>query len=378
MRSFYRNALADRADEVTPRFVSLSHEEIRFVGNPHAGLPCLASISSHEGTKARRHEGKGSYCSRLSALPTRLAAWALAACLLISSTFTAQAKPPTREDLEPVLRTFQDGAAARDFPKVKSAMASVAFATMHNMAVSFKQHFPPASASDPFWEAYAHNSPIPFEKLTFLSIKEKDGKAFLLYAYAYAWPSRPDKTQKGFLKADFIRQKDAWKLLGAGLQVNDSLTAKYEAGDRSFLDDPQLAQFADTPAMPPEATPADYIGQIQWYNPKGKLVVTVNGIPNELTSMSGFQIIVGGLKKGENKILFHYDPDAKTAGQIAHGPESDLPKVRLHVFTGEKLTRDADRQLLLYHWSADTADHEETVRLDDQTLAGLPKPEMDY
>ncbi len=61
----------------------------------------------------------------------RLAAWALAICLVAWGA-CAQAQPPTREELEAILRTYQDGAAAHDFQKMKSVMADVAFATLHN------------------------------------------------------------------------------------------------------------------------------------------------------------------------------------------------------------------------------------------------------
>lgn len=305
-------------------------------------------------------------------------AYALATCLILWGTFVAQAAAPTREDLEPVLRAYQDGAAAHDFQKMKSAMADVAFATLHNMAVSFKKPFPPTSSEDAFWQEY-NLTAVPFEKFKFLSLKEKGEKSFLVYSFAYAWPSTKErKTQKGFIKADFILQKDGWKLLGCGMDINASLTAKYEAGDQSFLDDPQLSQFEETPSIPPLATPADYIAQIQWYKPKGKLIVTVNGIPTELTSMSGLQLVIGGLKKGENKIRLHYDPNAKQDPLAAQGPSDDLPKVRIHVFTGDKMNDDTDRQLLVYHWKTDRDNREETIRLDDETLAELPKPEREY
>ena len=277
-----------------------------------------------------------------------------------------------------MLRAYQDGAAAHDFQKMQSAMADVAVAMMHNMAVSFKKPFPPTSAQDSVWEFYSIQASIPFEKLTFLTLNNQEEKAFLVYAFTYAWPTHPDKTEKGFVKANFIHQKDGWKVLNVGLYESDSLTAKYEAGDRSFLDDPRLSRFEETPPMPPLATPADYLAQIQWYTPKGKLVVTVNGIPQEITAMTGFQMIRGGLKKGGNKIQLQYDPDAKPEPGTAQGPSSDLPKVRIHVFTGEKLKPENDRQFLVHHWKTEGDNREETLRIDDEMLAQLPKPELEY
>ena len=257
-------------------------------------------------------------------------------------------------------------------------MADVAVAMLNNATVSFKKPFPPTTSDVAFWQDYDLTL-IPFEKCTFLTLKEQGEKAFLVYAFAHTWPSAKERgPQKGFIKANFIHQREGWKLLACGLQMNSSLTAKYEAGDRAFLDDPALSQFAETPPLPPLATPADYLAQIQWYTPKGKLIVTVNGIPNELSAMSGFQLILGGLKKGENKIRLHYNPDAKPEPGVAQGPSGDLPKVRIHVFAGDKLKRDNDRQWLVHHWKTDGDNREETIPLDDDTLAKLPKPEMEY
>lgn len=253
-------------------------------------------------------------------------------------------------------------------------MADAFLATIRNKMVSLKKPFPPATAEDlSAWDEVTIASFFSFEKLMFVALKENGPRAILTYQYPGMMKSS-EGTQAGFVTADFIHQKEGWKLFKVGGVANNSLNGKFNAGDLSFLNDPQFTPAAEIPAMPPTATLADYIAQCQWYIPTGKFVVTVNGIPHEMDAMSGFHLILGGLKKGENRIKIHYDPHVMVSANIGYGE----PKLRIKVFTGNDLRRDTDRELLVYKWKPDAGDFEETIQMNDEILTKLPKPEMNY
>jgi hypothetical protein len=287
---------------------------------------------------------------------------------------TAEAQSVTREDLEPVLKIYLQGCSDLDFGSLKASMSEAALVELSNVLASRKKEFPPVSGKElSVWDGAMYKF-YSFEKLRFVALKERGPRAILTYQYPEMGGSDGAKID-GFLMFDFVREKEGWKLFRPSAVINEKLNGKFTSGDLSFLDDPDFTpEKAEIPALPPTATRADYIAQCQWYIPTGKLFVTVNGVSQEIDAMSGFKLILGGLKKGENKIKIQYDPKPKPDANRGGGEA----KVRIKVFSGDKLNADSEHELLVHKWPEGANDFEKTFNINDDIVSQLPKPNLNY
>ena len=275
----------------------------------------------------------------------------------------ARAQTVSREDLEPGFKAHLAAEAAGDTQAWLAGLADSTVAEMRNEALSSKRPFPTPLRKP---TRKQHPSKAAFENLTFVALRQNGPRAILVYSNPVLRASADGQASE-FLLADFVRQDGGWKLLRQTHKQDEKAAARFKAGDLKVWNQPEFNPPAEIPPVPPPVTAPDYVAYFDYFVLAQKVTLTVNGIPHLCEGDSGTRLVLGGLRKGENKIRVEYK---STPGRLAVGDN----KIRINVVTKNvRLT-----QAFLFKWRDDAGRHESTLTIDDDFLRTLPKAEVFY
>ncbi len=201
-----------------------------------------------------------------------------------------------KAELEKSYKAFADALLAKDPIKFKSAMSASAYGNLKNRMSATGSKFP-----DAFFAA----GPMMLKDLT----KLKYHRALVNGVTANAIYSQKEEEETTLVILKFVKEATDWKFALFDMKGSDEINKAANAGDFSFLSGKEYQPSGIRPTIPAEIVAGEVQGILDVFCYEYKVSVTINGNEQSTTdnkSSSGW--ILGGLKKGKNKITITAKP----------------------------------------------------------------------
>ena len=147
----------------------------------------------------------------------------------------------------------------------------------------------------------------------------------------------------------FLKEAEEWKfntIQYANLSNDPELKAKVAKGETEFLKSSEFAMTAEYPAVPKACETPYHIARLQVTSNGYKSIVTVNGAnPENFATGVSSRTIIGGIRKGPNKIL--------VAGALLKGVTADKASLDIDIIT--PTGNPAQPERILFSWKYDPA-----------------------
>jgi len=212
----------------------------------------------------------------------------LVSLYVINENAIAQDK---RTQLESSYIAFLNSMTTKNGGLLKKTLSSFAYMTIKNQMLSSGSKFP-----DDLYPAVTEMKDI--SKLTFRKTIVNGPTANNIYS------EKDESGDDGIFIFKFIQEGGEWKFNLSDFIGSDSIRTAMKADDYSFLSNKKYQPDGILPLIPPEIVPGDYIAMLDILSYEYEVQVIVNG--NEQPTLNkGSQsgILIGGLKKGKNKIV---------------------------------------------------------------------------
>jgi hypothetical protein len=246
-----------------------------------------------------------------------------------ASTLIAQ---DLRAKLEASYKAFTDAIKAKDGEKLKATLSSYAYMNMKNQMSSSGAKFP-----DDFFEFAPKMLQNP-ATLKFRKAVKNGPTAFCIY-------SGKDKYgDTSMFVYKFIEENSVWKFNFQEERSNDVLKTLIKAGNYSFLEtNDRFKPDGIVPATPSEIVPGDYKAMLDIMGYGYEVQVTVNGNVQHIMNGGSYSgVIMGGIKKGKNKIVITVKPvKGEEPGTFSVGIRAQIKDQEKDVFNLEEKTPGA-------------------------------------
>jgi hypothetical protein len=206
-----------------------------------------------------------------------------------------------RKELETVYETWRNSMIQKDAQAWAKITATHRQMTVRNRLNSERRAFPQAVFNVPA-------APPALAGLRAVQIEEKGLTAKCIYFGKIDFAVGGNPTEN-LITIDFVKEKSGWKYDIAefvSLVALPEVRAELAKGDLSYIQ--KTTAFRPTGIVPPTpaAVPlAKYIGKVYIFCPGRSANVTVNNIsPHSLGNAKDAQLILGGLRDGENTISY--------------------------------------------------------------------------
>ena len=218
---------------------------------------------------------------------------------MVTEAATAQEQ---RAQLESTYKSFLNSMTSKNGDMLKKTLSSSAYMTIKNQLLSSGSKFP-----EDLYAAVTEMKDI--SKLTFRKTIVVGPTARNIY-------SEDDKSgDAGLCILNFVLEGGEWKFNLPDYISSDSVRNAIKANDFSFLSDKKYQPSGIVPPVPSEVIPGDYVAMLDIFSYEYEVQVTVNGNEQpKLNKGSRSGILMGGLKKGTNKIVIksrQLKPDEK-------------------------------------------------------------------
>ena len=158
--------------------------------------------------------------------------------------------------------------------------------------------------------------PPSFGGLKAVDASEQGDTARLTYYGKIDFGIPGEAAPENVLVVWFLKEGTDWKyntIQYANLNNDPELKAKIAAGDRAFLQQPEFKLTGTYPTVPKPCETPYHVARLQVLATGCKATVTVNGTNEETFDQAAAnRIIIGGLRKGPNKVLIAAQPTAGT------------------------------------------------------------------
>ncbi len=203
-----------------------------------------------------------------------------------------------RAKLEASYKAFSEAIKAKDAEKLKASLSSYAYMNVKNQLLSSGAKFP---------DALFAMGPMILQNISKLQYR----KAIQNGPTAYCIYSGKDEFgETGISIFKFLEENGSWKFNMEQKLSSDEIAKAVKANDFSFLEkEDKYKPDGVMPVVPAEIIPGDYKAMLDVMCYGYEVQATVNGNVQSLVkggSSSG--ALMGGLKKGTNKIILTVKP----------------------------------------------------------------------
>jgi hypothetical protein len=204
-----------------------------------------------------------------------------------------------RTALENNYAAFSDAVKNKDGDKLKASMSSYSYVTAKNEMQSAQVAFP-----DGFFSS-APRMIADLKKQTFIRAIENGPTANSIYYGKDAFGSA------SLMIIKFLKENNNWKFYTVQYKSSEEIMNKLKAKDTSFLKGEDFYPNGIMPATPVEMSKGDYKGLLDIMGEGFSVQIKINGIDqpgptgvtfNGLSEGSSDILVLGGIKKGVNKI----------------------------------------------------------------------------
>lgn len=165
----------------------------------------------------------------------------------------------------------------------------------------------------------------------------------------------------------FINEGTSWKydtIQYANLNADPELKQRAAKGDLTFLDQPEFAFPAGAPVVPIPCDPPYHVSMLNVIAKGCRATVAVNGVEEVFDSSTARRVVIGGLRKGPNKVRINATP----------APGIDPEKMELSVEITTASGQPANPQTRVLQWKLEpgksTLPHEVTLWGASKTVVG--------
>lgn len=202
-----------------------------------------------------------------------------------SISIISNAQNDLQENLSDVYKAFLEASCSGDSEAVKENMSSYSYINARNQAISAKRQF-----DGELFKKMSKFMPN-VDDLKFIKLVHKGDTAVLIYG-----KNMDSKTEKEIIVIRFINEHRNWKF--------DSVTSHY--GEKDLSNSTIITEYeidGKVKKAPPVYPVPDHVGIINVTSYGYRTVVIINDIEQrDVLDESSAGLIMGGLKKGENKI----------------------------------------------------------------------------
>jgi hypothetical protein len=204
-----------------------------------------------------------------------------------------------RTALESDYTSFSDAVKNKDGDKLKASMSTYSYMTAKNEMQSAQVAFP---------DGYFSSAPrmvTDLKKQTFIKAMENGPTANSIYYGKDAFGSA------SLMIIKFLKENNNWKFLTVQYKSSSDIMNKLKAQDTSFLKEKDFYPNGVLPTTPAELPKGDYKGLLDIMGEGFSVQIKINGIDqpgptgvtfNGLSDGSSDILVLGGIKKGVNKI----------------------------------------------------------------------------
>ncbi|HUF61044.1 MAG TPA: hypothetical protein VMN36_03130 [Verrucomicrobiales bacterium] len=261
------------------------------------------------------------------------------------------------DDLATSYSAWRKAIQDKDFEAWRRATFYARQITTKNLIVSQRQEFPAA----------LFNFPVqfpPLDSLRLLGARRKGDTATAVYFGRVDFGLGVEPVPESLLITRFVFERRAWRFDSSTVMNVDNspaLKRSIESGDLAFLDDPPFAPSGVTPPVPAQCGLPDYVADVHIVALGYRAQVEINGISSHSVEDNvGTEVVIGGLKKGENRIELKLEKLAQSAS-----PEQ-LLQISVHVKTGD--LENPAVQVFRYEPSTAPPTYTAVIRADSTTL----------
>jgi hypothetical protein len=252
--------------------------------------------------------------------------------LLFITVLTDIKSQDLKAKLEASYEAFAEAVKAKDVTKLKSSLSTFAYKSIKNQMLSSGAKFP-----DDFF-AMAPRMLEDIGKLQYRRAVANGPTAYCIY-------SGKDKYGEiNIYILKFLEENASWKFNMAEEDGSEAITKSVKENNFAFLEtDKKYKPDGILPVIPAEIVPGDYKAMLDIMCYGYEVQATVNGNAQNLVkggSSSG--VIMGGIKKGANKIVLTVKPiKAEKQSTLTVGVRALIKEEEKDVFKLEEKTPEA-------------------------------------
>ena len=246
----------------------------------------------------------------------------LSVCVTINASF---AQTPLKKELNHVYSQWRRAMLSKDYKAWKQWTSYARQMETRNAVVSQKKSFPKAVFAVPM-------RPPAVTALKPLALNVKGPTATAIY-FGKVDFGVGGQVPDGLLLLNYLKEGNTWKFYTLTLmnQLPANVRAQARAGNTKFLNDAEFRPSGVAPRLQKACPKPDYVSDIHIISLGFDTEVIVNGISyHGVANDYGTELVIGGLKKGANKIQVK----SRRLGKSVSG-EHRL-KVTAHVKTGNR------------------------------------------
>jgi hypothetical protein len=219
--------------------------------------------------------------------------------------------PEYQAGFQAIYEAWRNAMQSKDFAAWKAATAAYRQSEIRNRIISQKLSFPTAMFSVPV-------TAPQLAQLNLVNIFIKGPTATAIYFGKLdfgAGPAAAATAPDSFLVLRYAGEGDAWKF--DNMRVikfggDSDLLLKMRRGDFSFLQDPEFQPTGTVPPVAEKVSTPDYLAEL-WVSAIGyEATVKINDQhESKVVNNTGKDLVIGGIKKGDNSISITVKPDPK-------------------------------------------------------------------
>ena len=283
----------------------------------------------------------------------RLHPWvSLLACLILTTGFSRALDNQLGATLESVYAKYRQALTQQDTKGWLNLTARYRQMSLRNQIVSLGMPWPRAVFDLAL-------KPPPSSSLKLLDATSKGPMARLCYYgkidFGIAGEAAPDNA----LVIWFINEGGTWKyntIQYANLNADPELKLRAANGDLTFLNQQEFAFPEGVPVVPAPCDPPYHVSMLSVIAKGCRATVSVNGGGEEVfDSSTAHRAIIGGLRKGPNKLRINATP----------APGTDAGQMELSVEITTASGQPANPQTRVFQWKLErgnsTLPHETTL-----------------
>lgn len=251
----------------------------------------------------------------------------LAAILgFVATTARAAETPKLKTELESLYGQWREAMLQKDYNAWKRTTAYARRIETRNVVISKGQKFPTAVFT-------VAMKPPSLKPLRNLQVKAAGPTATAVYYGKVDFKVGKPAPAHSLLLLRFLKEGNDWKFyrLSVMSQLPGEVVSDIRANRLGFLTEPEFQPMGRSPAIQKPCPKPDHITDVHLISLGFETEVIINGISEHYTSDHfGTQLVLGGLKRGKNRIEINSTPLKSPASK-----ERNL-KITVHVKTGNR------------------------------------------
>ncbi|NNE90667.1 MAG: hypothetical protein HKN23_03385 [Verrucomicrobiales bacterium] len=261
----------------------------------------------------------------------------------------AQSEPGMRGELEAVYNSWRKIMAKGDYNAWQAITASSRQVEVRNEIVSRRLKFPEALFQAPI-QAPDISDLILLDVLT-----RPETAAAIYFGKANFGLTPPNEVRENIIVLRYQKENGKWLFdTMRVVKVESEVLGLIRGKDFSFLKDDTFQPLPKLPELPQPVPKPDYVAAIQVTSAGFESDITVNGRHvATVTNGTGGDLLIGGLRRGNNKIVVKTKPAENTTG----APD----RIEVAIYGAKTMTEEKTNRV--FHWLP-MSDEERKAGLD--------------